>query len=170
MRQFVRWVLFCLFWISLSFFSLHLVWDLINGISAINIFFVVECSAVILGFILFLLSFNNHLFIASPRLGMKVIHDTGIYWVDLDIEHFNRLDPKTNLFIYQDKILWKKRISHATIGNDYTELELANEINKLLLYRQKEIELTRKIKQTVKNSLNLLSIESKRKNKIKSIF
>lgn len=170
MRQFVRWVLFSLFWVSLTFFSLHLVWDLIHSKLDISLFFVIECSTVILGLILFLLSFNNNLFIVSPRLGMKVIHDTGTYWVDLDIEHFNRMDPKTNLFIYQDKILWKKRISHATIGNDYTELELANEINKLLLYRQKEIELTRKIKQTVKNSLNLLSIEHKRKNKIKSIF
>lgn len=170
MRQFTKWFLFCLFWGALIFFSLHLIVDLFTGKYDGGLFFVSECVVVILGFILFILSFNNQLFIVSPRLGMKVIHDTGIYWVDLDIEPFNRMDPKTNLFIYQDKILWKKRISNTTVGNDYTEVELGNEINKLLFFRQKELELTRKIKRTVKNSLNLLSVESKRKNKIKSIF
>lgn len=102
---------------------------------------------------------------------MKVIHDSGTYYVDIDIERFdNRIDPKPSLFIYQDKVLWKRRISSYSLNEDYTEEELSKEISKVLTFRQKEIELNNKIKKTIKSSLNLLSVEFKREQKLKSIF
>jgi len=173
MRKVFKWTLFLFFWIcfisSISLVSSVCLNIMTNSEynQSLFVFSLVFCMASI---VLVFISLSNDYIVTSPKLGMKILHDSGTFYADLNIEVYAKSNPRTAITIYQDKILWKKKIHNTSMSGEFSLEELVNEINKSIIAFQKENELKNKIKVSVKESLNLLSKEYKRSNKINSLF
>jgi hypothetical protein len=169
MRQFSRWVAFICFWSIFTISLISIITNIIFTQNYSNFIFVSECFIIAASLVLFIVTTTSKLVISSPKLGRKIIHDTGTYYVDYTIERYVS-EIRTNVFIYKDKILWKKVLSNSVVFNPNDDGDLVKEINKCLVGIQKEHDAKKDIKSLKTKDLNLLSIEAKRDSKVKSIF
>ncbi len=169
MRQFFKWLLCLFFWISFASSLAVIIYNFAFIHNYYNLSFIVGCFVVAISFVLGIVSMGEKLTMTSPILGRKILHDTGIYYVDYKIDRFGS-EIRTNIYIYKDQIVRKKVLSSSVVFNPSNEEEIIKEINKCLTGIQKEFEAKTDIKSLKNKSLNLLSIEAKRENKFKSIF
>lgn len=169
MRQFFKWMLCCFFWLFFASSLVVIIYNFAFIHNYYSISFIVGCFVAAISFVLGIVSMGEKLIMTSPILGRKILHDTGIYYVDYKIDRFGS-EIRTNVYIYKDQIYRKKVLSSSVVFNPSSEEEIIKEINKCLLGIQKEFEAKNDIKSLKNKSLNLLSIEAKRENKFKSIF
>lgn len=169
MRQFSKWVVCLCFWLIFTFSLISIIANIAFIQNYNNFIFVSECVMIEVSLVLFIVTASSKLVISSPKLGRKIIHDTGIYYVDYRIDRFVS-EIRTNVFIYKDKILWKKVLFNSVVFNANDDGDVVKEINKCLLGIQKEYDAKKDIKSLKDKDLNLLSVEAKRDSKVKSIF
>ena len=109
----------------------------------------------------------------SPRLGRRILHDSGNYYMDISVIRYSHHSVKVRLTVYRDRV-FHKRVVH-TCDLDlamYASLDAAveSEVKKVLRTLDLESALRVDIRKINRSALNLLSTESKRAGRIGDVF
>lgn len=170
LRQFYKWCLFGLFWSIFIFLITHVSLRIFSDKLNYSMADISAIVAIIICFFMFVLSFSNSLVFTSPKLGLEILHDSGIFWADITIEKHPGSESRARIFIYQDRIILKKQIDNFVIINDFNQKQIQTTIERCLKNFELEFELKTKIKQLKEQPLNLMSTEVKRNKKLTTIL
>lgn len=168
MRQISKWFLFYLFWTIFFSSLLAILYNLIFTSNYQTSEFITESIIASIAFLLSIISLNYRMTFTSPKLGRKILHYTGTYYVDFRIERYAS-DIKTYIYIYKDRFLFKKSLAVTHVYYGGSEDDLATEISKCLQGIEKEYDFRKKLKLTKNKVIDLLSPEMRRHNRVKSI-
>jgi hypothetical protein len=160
MRSFIKWLVFYAFWVMfLTCLSLA-VMGFAAGRSG-NTEWV--CSAVSFIFLIAAMLSNGSMWvITSPRLGRRVMHDSGDYYLKVRVErHASTSTVNARYTLYRDLLL-HKRVVEEFYMSDLTEEALASKLVSILSNLEAEMELRRKATQNFGTSINLMSARKNR--------
>jgi hypothetical protein len=168
MRPFIKWVAFFTFWV-LFFTCLSLA--VVGFIAGRNGNTELICSAVSFIFLIMSMLSNGSMWvITSPRLGRRVMHDSGDFYLEIKVERHPitaSLYASVNVryTLYRDMLLYK-RVMETFYMSDPTEELLTTKLVSILTVLESEAEIKRKATENFGTSINLMSAQKNRALKL----
>jgi len=160
MRPLIKWLAFYAFWvIFLTCLSLA-VTGFIDGRNGNSEW---VCSAVSFIFLIASMLSNGSMWvITSPRLGRRVMHDSGDYYLNVRVErHASTSTVNARYTLYRDMLL-HKRVVEVFYMSDPTEEALATKLVSILSNLEAEMDLRRRTTENFGTSINLMSARKNR--------
>ncbi len=131
--------------------------------------FWVSCAVTAACFVMAILSPAMLLAATSPRLGRRVLHDSGVYYFDLSVERYSSHIVKTRMVVYRDRVLYKSRV-HTCELTDLSDESIVHELGSCLRNLEGEMRLRDRIRRISSSPINLLSVERNRESRISDLF
>lgn len=169
MRSFIKWVFFVLFWSAFACAAGGLGWS-VHGDRYDGLFWL-STVAVFACFVCSVLSAAGMWVFTSPRLGRRVIHDAGNFYIELVVENQSSYRVKTRLLVYRDHLVYKRKVHSCELsGPDLSEDAVRTELDGCLKNYVAEMSLRRKIRGASREPIVMLSTQVKRAGRIRELF
>jgi hypothetical protein len=171
MRSLCKWLIFGSYWAGFAAAVAGALWMSVTGGGGTAFWPVVGYAIASLAALLLSLSWSW--VFTSPRLGRRILHDSGTYYMDISVLRYSHHSVKARLTVYRDRV-FLKRVVH-TCDLDPTihvslEAAIETEVRRALRTMDFESALRGQIGQVRRSALNLLSTESKRAGRIGDVF
>lgn len=167
MRAFLKWSAFAAFWSAFAAAAGHAAWSVYRDAYGPHFWL---CAVGLLACLVVALASSSGMWApTSPRLGRKIMHDSGNFYVDVSVVRHSQSVFMARVVVYRDHVLYKSRVQTGDL-TDHSEEALRAWLESCLKGHLAEASMRRAVRSRCASPINLMSTQGRRAGKIRDLI